>query len=77
MTPHSTYRHSVEAKKLLAKIAHQWGITRTAALEFMIRDQARKMGLVKRKGSPLNGPEAKMLEMRERMGPPEVFAFKG
>lgn len=47
MTAHSTYRHSVKAKRLLAKIAFQLGITRTAVLELMIRDKARQMGLMK------------------------------
>ena len=42
MKTHSSYRHTDEAKKLLAKIAFKWGVSRTAALEIMIRRIAEK-----------------------------------
>ena len=49
MNPHTTYRHSTQAKRLLAKIAHHWGLTRTATLEIIIRAHAIELGLVKQK----------------------------
>jgi hypothetical protein len=47
MTPHSTFRLSPTAKRLLARIARRDGVTRTAALERLIRDAARAIGLAK------------------------------
>jgi hypothetical protein len=38
-----SFRLSDEAKALLAKLADHYGVSRTAALEIMIREQARKI----------------------------------
>jgi hypothetical protein len=40
-TPHSAFRLSDEAKALLALIAEYHGVSRTAALEMLIRKEAR------------------------------------
>jgi predicted DNA-binding protein len=49
ITPISSFRLSEEAKALLSALSNHYGITRTAALELVIRDQARRLRL---KGSP-------------------------
>ena len=38
----TTIRLSDEAKALWAKLAKKWGLTRTSALEVLIRDAAKK-----------------------------------
>jgi predicted DNA-binding protein len=40
-----SFRLSVEAYRLLSLIANKHGVSRTAALEFMIRDAAEKKGI--------------------------------
>jgi len=42
-TPHSSYRLSNDAKKLLAILARRHGLTNTATLEWIIRDKAREI----------------------------------
>jgi predicted DNA-binding protein len=41
-TPHTSFRLSPEAKKLLAGIAKANGLTQTAVLEMLIRKEARR-----------------------------------
>lgn len=44
-TKHSTFRLSPEALALLARLATHYGLSRTSALEFAIREQARRLKL--------------------------------
>lgn len=43
MTPHSSYRLSPVAKRLLARLAKFYGLTYTGVLEWIIRDRARAL----------------------------------
>jgi hypothetical protein len=52
VTPHTSFRLSGEAKRLLALLAEHYGLTATAALEWLIREQARSIGLVGKKRGP-------------------------
>jgi len=49
-TAQSTFRFSDETLALLASIAEYHGISRTAALELIIREHARSKGLAGKKG---------------------------
>lgn len=46
--PHSTFRLSSEARRLLKLLAQHFGINMTAALEYLIRERSRSLGLVRR-----------------------------
>jgi hypothetical protein len=46
-TAHMTFRLSDEAKALLAAVAEYHGVSRTAALEMLIRKEARARRLTK------------------------------
>jgi len=46
--PHSSFRLSEEARKLLAALAAHHGLTLTGALELAIRESARKALKVKK-----------------------------
>lgn len=50
MTPHSTFRLSEEAKRLLGLLAEHFGISRTAVIEWLVREKARALGLLKKRG---------------------------
>ena len=41
-TTHTSYRISPEGRELLAKLAAHFGVSRTAMLELLIREKARK-----------------------------------
>lgn len=47
MTSHTTFRLSVEARTLLSLLSEHFGVSRTAVLEWLIRDEARSRGLIK------------------------------
>lgn len=49
VTPHSTFRLSEEARRLLAELATHYGLTNTAVLEWLIREQGRRVGLFRPK----------------------------
>lgn len=49
VTPHTSFRLSEEGKRLLALLASHYGLTQTAVLEWLIREQARRAGLKTRK----------------------------
>jgi len=43
LIPHSSYRLSPEAKRLLARLAKYYGLTYTGILEWIIREKARAL----------------------------------
>jgi hypothetical protein len=47
-TAQSTFRFSDETLALLAAVAEYHGVSRTAALEMLIREHARAKGLIKK-----------------------------
>ena len=42
-TPHASFRLSADARRLLDRIAAHHGISRTAVLEWIIREKAREL----------------------------------
>lgn len=47
VTPHATFRLSAEGRRMLEKLASHFGMSRTAVLEWLIRQKARALKLVK------------------------------